>query len=83
MAPDSIDIMYGFAMLEGVEISVTTAHSLGDELSANVESCFCCSVLGGVGKKLQTCHSIFTSGQTTTIIQSQKQIPAKEQEHAR
>lgn len=51
MAPDSIDIMYGFAMLEGVEISVTTAHSLGDELSANVESCFCCSVLGGVGKK--------------------------------
>ena len=58
MAPDSIDIMYGFAMLEGVEISVTTAHSLGDELSANVESCFGRSVLGGVGKKLQTCHSM-------------------------
>ena len=82
MAPDSIDIMYGFATSEGVEISVTTAHSLGDELSADVESCSCCSVLGGVGKKLQTCHSIFTSGQRTTIIQSQKPIPAKEQEHA-
>ena len=74
--------MYGFITSEGVESSVTTAHFLGDELSADVESCSCCSVLGGVGKKLQTCHSIFTSGQRTTIIQSQKPIPAKEQEHA-
>ena len=59
MAPDSIDIMYGFATLEGVEISVTTAHSLGDELSADLESCSCCSVLPGVGKnyKLVTAFS--------------------------
>lgn len=75
MAPDSIDIMYAFATLEGVEISVTTAHSLGDELSAD-----CCTSWSW--KKLQTCHGIFKSGQTTTIIQSQKPIPAKEQEHA-
>lgn len=56
MAPDSIDIMYSFVMLEGVEISVTTAHSLGDDFIADVESCSCCSVLGGVRKKLQTHH---------------------------
>lgn len=29
--------MYGFVTSEGVEISVTTAHFLGDELSADVE----------------------------------------------
>lgn len=59
MAPDGVDIVHvnDFVALEGVEISATTVHSLGDELSADVDSCSCCSVLGGVGKKLhvQTC----------------------------
>lgn len=52
MAPDGVDIVHvnDFVALEGAEISAKTVHSLGDELSADVDSCSCCSVLGGVGK---------------------------------